>query len=66
MVKKGGAVMRIKAGMTVKVTDIGAPAKVLSTGKGYAELLFKFSDGEEITSKCPLSIIDAILEREAA
>ena len=40
--------------------DIGAPAKVLSTGKGYAELLFKFSDGEEITSKCPLSIIDAI------
>lgn len=58
--------MRIKAGMIVKVADIGAPAKVLSVKNGYAELLFKFSDGEEISSKCPLSIIDAILEREAA
>jgi len=58
--------MRIKAGMSVKVADIGTPATVISTGKGYAELRFKFSDGEEITSKCPLSIIDAILESEAA
>ena len=66
MVKKGGAVMRIKAGMTVKVTDIGTPATVISTGKEYAELLFKFSDGEEVSSKCTLSIIDAILESEAA
>lgn len=58
--------MRVMAGWIVKVADIGTPAKVVSTGKWYAELLFKFSDGEEVSSKCPLSIIDAILESEAA
>lgn len=54
--------MRVKAGWIVKVADIGTPAKVLSAGKGYAELEFDFPEGKTVC-KCPYLIIAGILSR---
>ena len=57
--------MRVKMGWTVKVADIGTPAKVLSAGKECAELAFDLLEGTEIC-ECPYSIITDIISRGEA
>ena len=54
--------MKVNTGWTVKVAYIGTLAKVVSTGKEYADLAFDFPEGAEIC-KCPYSIITDVISR---
>lgn len=54
--------MKVNTGWTVKVADIGTLAKVVSAGRGYADLAFGFPEGTEIC-ECPYSIITDVISR---
>lgn len=53
--------MKVKAGQTVKVKDIGHAAVVIETGGRNAVLDFNFPEGIH-REKVPMSIIDHIIE----